>query len=75
MGTIVIGVQAWELFVGYNGNTKVFSFVTSEQISVFESDIKPFFDYTSGQHDYPADEQYLISTVSSGLVIIPRQQS
>ncbi|KAI8625018.1 endoglucanase [Xylariaceae sp. FL1651] len=60
-GYVTVAGQSWELFVGYNGATKVFSFVAPNEIATFESDIKPFFTYITNSQGFPASQQYLIT--------------
>lgn len=52
----------WELFIGMNGKMKVFTFMAMEDIRVFESNIKPFFNHIAKKHGFPAKEQHLTST-------------
>lgn len=69
VGNVKVGDQTWELFVGKNGDMKVFSFIASKQIPTFESDIRPFFDHITSEYDYPADKQYLISIHALDLLL------
>ncbi|KAI0490133.1 endoglucanase [Xylaria cf. heliscus] len=60
-GNVNVGGRTWQLWVGYNGPMKVFSFVAPSDIATFESDIKPFFDYVTSKQGFPASSQYLIT--------------
>jgi len=61
-GTVNVGGQSWELWDGYNGAMHVYSFVASSgDVTTFESDIKPFWNYLASNKGYPASSQYLIS--------------
>lgn len=58
---VIICGTPWNLYIGYNGETKVFSFVVPENTrrKSWEGDIQPFFAYLEKDHGFPADEQYL----------------
>lgn len=58
-GMTNISSDPWELFVGHNGETKVYSFVAPEKRPSWEGDVMPFFDYIDEEYDFPAGEQYL----------------
>ncbi|KAI0506211.1 endoglucanase [Xylaria bambusicola] len=58
-GTVNVAGRNWDLWVGYNGPMKVFSFVAPQEIAVFESDVKPFFNHIASAQGYPASSQYL----------------
>ncbi|KAI0198224.1 concanavalin A-like lectin/glucanase domain-containing protein [Astrocystis sublimbata] len=62
VGTVSVGGSSWELFTGYNGAMRVYSFVaTSPPVTSFSSDIKEFFNYLSNSQGFPASSQYLIT--------------
>lgn len=63
-GNVGVGGQDWELFVGFNGAMKVFSFVAPEPVKTFEEDLRPFFDHITSSQDFPANDQHLISMKS-----------
>ncbi|UNI15459.1 Xyloglucan-specific endo-beta-1,4-glucanase [Purpureocillium takamizusanense] len=60
-GKVTIDGRSWELFVGNNGDMKVFSFVAPVQVTDFDSDILPFFDHMTKKYKFPAKEQHLIT--------------
>jgi xyloglucan-specific endo-beta-1,4-glucanase len=60
-GFVNIGGTNWELFVGYNGAMKVFSYVAPNWVTNFAQDVKPFFNHMAQAHGYPAGNQFLIS--------------
>lgn len=62
-GNVDIGGKEWELFVGFNGDMKVFSFVAPQETKTFEEDLRPFFDHITSTQGFPAAEQHLISTL------------
>lgn len=64
-GTVTVANQSWELWVGSNGDMKVFSFVAPSAIKSFSSDIKGFFDYITNNNGFPASSQYLLSMCST----------
>ncbi|KAI0206206.1 endoglucanase [Astrocystis sublimbata] len=64
-GNVNVAGQTWDLWVGYNGPMKVFSFVAPNEIATFESDIKPFFTHVTNAQGFPASSQYL-TTVQFG---------
>ncbi|SPJ71753.1 probable endoglucanase I precursor [Fusarium torulosum] len=53
--------HTWELWAGYNGSMKVFSFVAPSPINNFNADIKQFFNYLQKGQGFPADNQYLLT--------------
>lgn len=59
-GTVNVAGRSWELFVGYNGNMKVFSYVASSPINSFSANVKEFFNHMQSNQGYPASEQHLI---------------
>ncbi|KAI0098784.1 endoglucanase [Nemania sp. FL0031] len=61
VGNVNVGGQTWDLWVGYNGPMKVFSFVAPSDIATFESDLKPFFTYITNNQGFPASQQNLIT--------------
>lgn len=57
--------QQWELFDGYNGAMRVFSFVAPSQRGSFSGDLKAFYNHLTQNNGFPASRQYLISASSS----------
>ncbi|KAI1325132.1 endoglucanase [Xylariaceae sp. FL0255] len=60
-GTVTVDGASYNLWVGYNGAMKVFSFVAVDSPATFESDISLFFDEITSSQGFPASSQYLIS--------------
>ena len=61
---VTIAGQVWDLYIGMNGDMKVFSFLPSSKgkaLNTFAGDIKGFFDHIKERHAFPAEEQYLLS--------------
>ncbi|KAK4185154.1 endoglucanase [Podospora australis] len=53
--------KTWDLWTGYNGAMRVYSFVPpSGTIKSFSADVKEFFNYLQRDHQYPASSQNLI---------------
>lgn len=63
-GIVNVGGQNWDLWVGYNGAMKVFSFVAPNEVPVFENNVKLFFDHVTNTQGFPAAQQHLISMSS-----------
>ncbi|KAH7123345.1 endoglucanase-1 [Dactylonectria estremocensis] len=64
-GTPIAQVQlaghTWDLYFGYNGEMKVYSFLAaSGPINNFSADIKVFFDYLGSEYAFPLSKQYLL---------------
>lgn len=60
-GNVNVAGRNWELWVGMNGNMKVFSFIASSQINDFSANVKDFFTYLQNSQGYPASSQNLLS--------------
>jgi len=62
IATVTISGYSFDLYFGYNGSMKVYSFVRSgnNDIKSFKSDIKLFFNYLTQSQQYPASAQNLI---------------
>ncbi|KAI1294467.1 endoglucanase [Xylaria venustula] len=60
-GTVTVGGESWDLWIGYNGPMLVYSFVAPSDIATWESDIKPFYQYITDNKGFPASSQYLIT--------------
>ncbi|KAI8623315.1 concanavalin A-like lectin/glucanase domain-containing protein [Xylariaceae sp. FL1651] len=61
IATVNVGGRSWELWSGYNGAMKVFSFVSSNPTTSFNTDIKSFFSYLQSSQGFPASNQYLLT--------------
>ena len=61
VGNVNLAGQNFELWDGYNGAMRVFSFVTTGQINSFNADIKNFFNYLASNRGFPQGNQYLIT--------------
>lgn len=56
-----IGGYQFDLYFGYNGSMKVYSFLPpSGNYNSFNADIKQFFDYLTQTQGFPASSQNLI---------------
>ncbi|KAF4125140.1 xyloglucan-specific endo-beta-1,4-glucanase [Geosmithia morbida] len=58
-GGVKVAGRTWALFVGNNGNMKVYSFVAPDTVKSFDANLMPFFDYITNHYDFPAGDQYL----------------
>ncbi|KAF2734757.1 endoglucanase [Polyplosphaeria fusca] len=62
VATVNVAGQNWNLWDGYNGAMRVYSFVApSGQMNSLSADIKQFFNYVSQNRGFPASSQYLIT--------------
>ena len=61
-GTVNVAGRNWELWIGYNGSMKVFSFVppNSGTVNSWSGDAKVFYDHLTQRQGFPASEQNLI---------------
>jgi xyloglucan-specific endo-beta-1,4-glucanase len=63
IASVTIAGYKFDLYFGYNGSMKVYSFVTptpNSPYTTFNADIKLFFDYLVQSQGYPASTQNLI---------------
>jgi xyloglucan-specific endo-beta-1,4-glucanase len=63
IATVTIAGFAFDLYFGYNGDMKVYSFLTTTPntpYTNFTADVKLFFDYLTKEQSYPASTQNLI---------------
>jgi len=66
-GMVTVAGKTWDLWIGMNGNMKVYSFVAPSTMNSFSADAKQFFNYLQTNQGFPVSSQYLIgeSTVPS----------
>jgi xyloglucan-specific endo-beta-1,4-glucanase len=60
-GNVNVLGQTWELFDGYNGAMRVFSFVAPSQRGSFSGDLKAFYNHLIQNNGFPGGSQYLIT--------------
>jgi len=62
VATVTIAGYTFDLYTGYNGSMRVYSFVRAgnSDIKSFSADIKLFFNYLVQTQQYPASTQNLI---------------
>ncbi|CAI6299057.1 unnamed protein product [Periconia digitata] len=62
IATVTIAGYTFDLYFGYNGSMKVYSFVRAgnNDIKSFKADVKLFFNYLVTNHQYPQSTQNLI---------------
>ncbi|ORX96501.1 concanavalin A-like lectin/glucanase domain-containing protein [Clohesyomyces aquaticus] len=60
--TVTIAGQSWDLWTGYNGSMRVFSFVRSgsNDVKNFSADAKLFYNYLVQNQGFPASNQNII---------------
>ncbi|SPO05409.1 probable endoglucanase I precursor [Cephalotrichum gorgonifer] len=61
ISTVNVAGRQWQLYDGYNGAMRVYSFVAPSQVNNFQANLKEFFDHLSANHGYPANNQYLLT--------------
>lgn len=59
-GNVQVNGQTWNLWIGYNGSMKVFSFIAPQNLQNWSGDAKQFFNYLEKNQGYPASQQNLI---------------
>jgi hypothetical protein len=63
---VTVAGLTWDLWVGYNGSMRVYSFVVpSGTVNNFSADVKEFFNYLQNNYQYPASTQNLIGKLLS----------
>jgi xyloglucan-specific endo-beta-1,4-glucanase len=62
VATVTISGVSFDLYTGYNGSMRVYSFVRAgtSDVKNFKSDIKLFFNYLQQNQQFPASTQNLI---------------
>jgi len=63
-GTVNVNGQNWELWIGYNGSMKVFSFIAQGTTNSWSGDAKQFFSYLERAQGFPSSQQNLIGKLS-----------
>jgi xyloglucan-specific endo-beta-1,4-glucanase len=61
IGSANVEGRTWELWTGMNGSMRVYSFVASNPVTNFNSDVKQFWNYLANTQGYPANRQYLLT--------------
>jgi xyloglucan-specific endo-beta-1,4-glucanase len=61
---VQVAGYTWDLFTGYNGAMRVYSFVVpnGQPIYSFTADVKEFFNYLVKNYNFPESQQYMLST-------------
>jgi xyloglucan-specific endo-beta-1,4-glucanase len=62
IATVTIAGHTFDLYFGYNGSMKVYSFVRagSSDVTSFKADVKLFFNYLVSAQQFPESSQNLI---------------
>lgn len=60
--SVKVAGYTWDLFTGYNGAMRVYSFVVpnGSPIYSFNADVKEFFNYLTTNQNFPASQQYML---------------
>ncbi len=63
MASVKVAGYTWDLFTGYNGAMRVYSFVVPKgnPIYSFTADVKEFFKYLVTNQNFPESQQYMLS--------------
>jgi xyloglucan-specific endo-beta-1,4-glucanase len=59
-GRVDVAGRSWDLYVGNNGNMKVFSFVAPSPVNSFSADVKLFFNHIQSRQNFPMTRQNLL---------------
>ncbi|KAL2148597.1 hypothetical protein VTH82DRAFT_2151 [Thermothelomyces myriococcoides] len=59
-GYVNVAGQDWELWTGYNGAMRVYSFIAPSPRNSFSANVKEFFNYLESAQGFPASSQYLL---------------
>ena len=59
-GQVNVAGRSWDLWIGYNGAMRVYSFIAPSPVKNFNADVKEFFRYLQNSQNYPASQQNLI---------------
>ncbi|KAB5540493.1 glycoside hydrolase family 12 protein [Coniochaeta sp. 2T2.1] len=59
-GQVNVAGRSWDLWIGYNGAMRVYSFIAPSPVKSFNADVKDFFKYLQTSQNFPASEQNLI---------------
>jgi len=72
-GMITVAGRQWDLWVGMNGDMKVFSFLPPAGVVLnsFSTDVKLFFNHIQACNGYPASSQNLIGMFFFSLFLSP----
>lgn len=60
VGIVNVGGKSWDLWVGYNGSMRVYSFIATGTTYSWSGDVMQFFSYLQSNQGYPASSQHLI---------------
>ncbi|KAK8093182.1 Glycosyl hydrolase family 12 [Apiospora kogelbergensis] len=61
IATVNIAGHTWDLYTGFNGAMRVFSFLAvNGPINSFSADVKDFFNYLIQQQGFPVSNQYML---------------
>ena len=59
---MTVAGYSWDLYTGYNGAMRVYSFVAPNgPYNSFTADVKEFFNYLVKNESFPESQQYMLS--------------
>lgn len=73
-GMVTVDGTEWELFIGMNGDMKVFSFVAPSSVNDFSGDAKQFYNHLETEQDFPVSSQNLIGESSTQTLSLWRRR-
>ncbi|KAK4154614.1 glycoside hydrolase family 12 protein [Chaetomidium leptoderma] len=59
-GQVTVAGRTWDLWIGYNGAMRVYSFIAASPVRSFTADVKEFFRHLEKTQNYPSSQQNLI---------------
>ncbi|KAK4041929.1 concanavalin A-like lectin/glucanase domain-containing protein [Parachaetomium inaequale] len=61
IATVTVAGYSWDLYTGYNGAMRVYSFVAPNgPYNSFTADVKEFFNYLVKNESFPESQQYML---------------
>ena len=57
---VTLAGYTWDLWTGYNGQMRVYSFVAPSPIQNFSADLKEFYNWLEQNENFPSSKQNLI---------------
>jgi hypothetical protein len=59
-GQVNVAGMTWDLWIGYNGAMRVYSFIAPTVVKSFNADVRVFFKHLEQTQNFPASQQNLI---------------
>jgi len=70
---VTLAGHTWDLWIGMNGQMKVYSFVAPSPITSFSADLKDFYNYLEKNQSFPSKNQNLIGRWSPESAMIEQR--